>query len=395
VPYTKPAIDESGLHIPLYTDIRDDLLLQARQIFGDDIYLDTDSQDYQLIVQFSDKLDDGYKLGQMVYNNRGSGTAIGVGLDGVVKINGLRRKEAGRSQCYVVCAGVPGTWVFRGAVRDKAGHTWGLENFTIPESGSITVLATCQAPGAIYADAGTITKIATQTNGWTGVNNLVNAMVGQPVETDSSLKARQTISTAKPSKTVLLGTMGGIAEIPDVLRSRVYENDTKVFGYYGVPIPENSICAVVEGGSDQAIGEEIHLRKGPGCGTYGDVTVNIESPSTALAPPPPVKFYRPTYVDVTVQITITRRQGFVMQFVNAMKQNIADYLNALEIGTDLTTSALYVPAQSVTPDIHNPAFSIIELLIGDDAGSLSRDDMTVAFNEVTRGAVENVDIIVQ
>ncbi|MCL2084993.1 MAG: baseplate J/gp47 family protein, partial [Oscillospiraceae bacterium] len=331
---------------------------------------------------------------QQTFNSRGPGTAIGAGLDGVVKINGIRRKERGHSQCYVFVTGDPGTQIYNGMVKDKAGNLWSLEQFIIPENGGIEVMATCQTPGAIFADAGTITKIVTQTNGWRGVDNHVNAMVGQPIESDPALRARQSISTAKPSKTVLLGTMGGIAEIPDVLRSKVYENDTSVFGYYGVPIPGHSICAVVEGGDERRIANEIYLRKGPGCGTYGDVEVSLESPDRTLASPPPIRFYRPQYVDVMVQVTITPRPGYVSQIAAKMARNIMDYLNDLDIGADLTVSALYVPAQAATPDIRSPLFSIQELIIGADGAGLSRGDMKIEFNQVTRGILSNINIVV-
>lgn len=395
MPYVTPTIDESGLHIPLYAEIRDDLLQKARQIFGDDIYLDNDSQDYQLIAEFSDKLHDAYQTLQKVYNNRGPSTAIGSGLDGLLKINGLRRKEEGHSQVYLILTGTPGLSIYGGIVKDGAGNHWRLENTKITVDGTVSqVLATCQTPGAIFADAGTITKIVTQMNGWVTVNNPANAMVGQPVESDQKAKARQSISTAKPSKTVLLGTMGGIAEIPDVLRSKVYENDTNIPGFYGVPIPGHSICAVIEGGDEQAIADEIYLRKGPGCGTYGDVEVPIPSPDPTLDTPPPIRFYRPTYIDVMVQVTLTTRAGFTHRIADTMAQNIMDYLNALDIGIDLTVSALYVPAQAATPDIHAPLFSIQELLIGTADTGLSRDDMMIAFNQVTRGILSNIYVIV-
>jgi len=394
VPYEKPTIDESGLHIPLYTDIRDDLLLRAQRIFGDDIYLDPDTQDYQMIAEFCDMLDDAYQLAQQVYNNRGLSTSIGSGTDVLLKINGLRRKEAGRSQCYVVCSGTPGIKVFNGIVRDNAGNMWRLEPFHIQPDGEATVLATCQTPGAVYADVGMIARIMTQTSGWTAVTNKVTAMPGNPIESDAAAKARQSVSTARPSRTILLGVIGGIAEIPDVLRSVVYENDTNVEGYYGIPIPGHSICAVVEGGDQEEIADAIHKRKTPGCGTVGDVAIAIESPSTALAPPPPIKFFRPKYVDAKVQITIARRTGFVNQYVTEMERNVVEYLNTLDIGTDLTTSALYVPAQSVMPNISNPVFSIHEIIIGLEDDSLSRDDMEIEYNQVTRGLPENVKVVV-
>ena len=47
--YFTPYIDSAGLHIPRYTDIRDQLIEEAKSIFGSDIYVDIDSADYQFI----------------------------------------------------------------------------------------------------------------------------------------------------------------------------------------------------------------------------------------------------------------------------------------------------------------------------------------------------------
>ena len=48
--YFAPFVDDAGLHIPTYIDIRDDLIAQYKTIFGEEIYLDNDSQDYQMIA---------------------------------------------------------------------------------------------------------------------------------------------------------------------------------------------------------------------------------------------------------------------------------------------------------------------------------------------------------
>ena len=56
--YFAPYINETGIHIPTYPDIRDDLVKMYKSIFGDDVYLENDSQDYQLISIFADKTHD-------------------------------------------------------------------------------------------------------------------------------------------------------------------------------------------------------------------------------------------------------------------------------------------------------------------------------------------------
>lgn len=82
-----------------------------------------------------------------------------------------------------------------------------------------------KTPGQIYADAGTLNRIVTQTRGWESVTNSANAIVGKDIESDAAAKARQAISTARPSKTVLQGLEGGIAETAGVLRYKIYENE--------------------------------------------------------------------------------------------------------------------------------------------------------------------------
>ena len=37
MPYVPPYIDNTGMHIPTYSEIRDDLIQQMKSIFGEDI----------------------------------------------------------------------------------------------------------------------------------------------------------------------------------------------------------------------------------------------------------------------------------------------------------------------------------------------------------------------
>jgi uncharacterized phage protein gp47/JayE len=270
---------------------------------------------------------------------------------------------------------------------------WSLEDAVIGEDGTIDTLATCRTPGEIYADAGTLVQIVTQTRGWEAVTNANNAIPGKSVESDPQAKARQTISTARPSSTVLQGLTGGIAELPNVLRYRAYENDTNIEDEHGVP--GHSVCYVVEGGDEQAIGDEIYLRKTPGCGTYGDVEVDIPSPDPSLDTPPPIWFFRPTYIDVYVQVNIRQRAEYVDTMATQIQQAISDFINSLEIGDDVSVSLLETIAQSVAPNLRFPAFTLsptLPVIIGTDSGDLTETDIEVAFNASARCDPANVVI---
>lgn len=59
--YFPPYIDQTGLHIPTYNDVLEELVDAARRIFGQGLYLGTDSQDYQFIATVAEKIFDTYQ----------------------------------------------------------------------------------------------------------------------------------------------------------------------------------------------------------------------------------------------------------------------------------------------------------------------------------------------
>ena len=133
---------------------------------------------------------------------------------------------------------------------------------TIGAGGAVTVSAWAAQPGNVNAAAGQVSLIATPTAGWVAVTNPAPALAGQPVENDSQLRARQSLSVALPSKTMLAGTIAAIAATPNVTRYHVIENPTGAADSYGTPA--HSITCVVEGGTDAAA---IYNNRGIGCYT--------------------------------------------------------------------------------------------------------------------------------
>ncbi len=83
------------------------------------------------------------------YNARSPETAIGTSLDSVVKLNGIKRKGAGRSTCRVTITGTPFTQISAGAVRDRAGLIWDLPAVVvIGAQGTTDTVVTCRKNGS-------------------------------------------------------------------------------------------------------------------------------------------------------------------------------------------------------------------------------------------------------
>lgn len=378
--YFAPYIDATGYHYPTYAEIRDDIIAQFKQIYGQDIYLEPDSQDYQMISIFALKIYDGYQAIELDYNNRSPKTAVGTALDGLVKINGLVRKKASYSSAVVTLTGDPNTTILGGIVKDQADNQWQLPyKVVIPASGTVSVTAVCRTLGAIAAPAGALNKIATPMKGWISVTNTQQAVLGTAAETDTQLRARQTISVANPSQTVLEGTKGAIAAVLGVTRYAVLENDTNVTDGNG--IPAHSISAIVEGGADADVAQAIYLRKGPGCGTYGTTTVEVLNTENV---PTNISFFRPAYVTVNVNVRVKKLTRYTHEVEAAIIAYVQYYLSILAVGQSVYLSSIWAIAARAIDDITNPTFSVVEVELGVSGGSLSASNIAVPFNKVAK-----------
>lgn len=379
--YFKPYVDASGFHYPSYDDIKQELIEEMKRIYGQDLYLENDSQDYQMISAFALKIYDTYQAIELDYNNRSVKTAIGTALDTLVKNNGITRKKASYSTVKLTITGEPNTNIIGGQAKDGSDNTWALSDYyiTIPASGTIDVDATCTKLGDITTNVNTITKIVNPTKGWLSVTNKAIPIPGQPVETDEQLRKRQSISVANPSQTVIESTKGAIAAIEGVTRYRVYENDTSITDSNS--IPSHSISAVVEGGTDKEIAQAIYLRKGPGCGTHGNTTVQLIPRSTV---PINIKFSRPTYADIDVQVKVKALTGYNNEVENAILEQVRYYLSILEIGQNVYISSLWAVAARAISNITAPTFSVLEVKLAANGGNLATTDITIAHNAVAR-----------
>lgn len=385
--YFVPYIDDSGLHIPTYQDIMDYLEEQVRLIFGNDIYLGDDAQDYQLLSVFAAKLFDVMQLAELNYNNRSPATASGAALDTLVAINGLQRQPATASTATVTLTGTAGAVISRGAVQQKStGYLWSLpQTVTIGSGGTAEALVTCQQLGPVIAVPGDLSIIATPTAGWTAVTNDDAADLGRAVETDAELRARQALSVANPSQTIIESLTGGLASVPGVSLVRVYQNDTNETDANG--LPPHSIEAVVQGGADYDIAYQINLRKDDGVSTNGEESVDVVDTAGQTHT---IKFSRPEDTPIYVSINLQKLPGY--KGADSIKNAVAAYINALGIGEDVYTSAVLVAAMASMTSISNPEFNIKTLTLGTSPSPSGSEDISITYRAKASCTVANITV---
>lgn len=373
-------MDAYGLHLPTFQDIQSNLIDRAKSIFGQDIYLDNDSQDMQYIAAVAKAIYDAMLCCQLAYNNQSPQSAVGTGLDSIVKLNGIARNPATYSTVQITCIGEPETVIPGGVVQDTANQKWDLPaNVAIPASGVLSCTATSEVPGKIMAPAGTIQVIATPQYGWYSVSNAAAAVPGVATETDTELRKRQSISVDLSSQTPLSSTEAAIQAVDGVTRSRVYENYTNTTDPNG--IPSHSVAPVVEGGDDALVASAIAKSKTIGCGTFGTTQITLPSQFSVGGS---TNFSRPTEVSVDVNVTVVLLTSDYTSAVQAdIIANIEDYINTLGIGSDVEASSLYYPALSAMDDQRLPTFRISSVTVKKTGGTAG-NTIGLAWDEVAK-----------
>jgi hypothetical protein len=399
-PYAPPSVGPAGLTVPLYGSILQWVTNAYQTNYGSTVALDISQADYQQLSVFSLLINDAMGLGTLVYNNRGPSTAVGSGLDSVVKLNGMVRDGATNSSVVLNLSGDAGALINNGIVQDSNQIYWAISSPVVQLNtmGQASVTAVCQSPGAISIGAGLVTTIVNQQLGWLTATNPAAATVGASVESDSHLRARQAISVALPSNTLLAGTIAAIEQIPGIGRNQVIENPTGAVDQYGNP--PHSLAAVVEllDGTPTQVANVIYLNRGIGCQTFScatagttPVTVNIPVPGSSSGLVFACNFATPLFTPIFLSLTITTTlSGWLTTYPGLVKAALVSYLSSLQIGETVTRSALFAIAMSVMPNLLLPAYSITALTLGTASAPTGVNDISMSFGQVASSAIANI-----
>lgn len=382
-----PVLTADGITAPSYPEILDYFQAQYRLIYGADVYLGNDSQDGQFLGVIAKAQHDSNSVAIAVYASFSPSTAQGNGLASIVKSNGMTKHVATNSTVNLDIVGVAGRAVTNGVVEDAGKNRWNLPPVVnIPLAGTISVTATAQVAGAVAALPGTVTRIITPQLGWQSANNPAAAVLGAPVEQDAALRRRQTVNVAPRATTALVTTVGQVADLPGVTRYTGYENPTNVTDANG--IPRKSIAVIVEGGDLTQIAQAIANYKTQGCGTYGTTTVTVLD---IYGHPEEISFFILGEKRITLVLDLEPISGYTDDIGAKIKQQLADYVNALPPGAKVVWSRLFLPA-NLNGSAPGLAYEIDSLMIAAYPGAVANADVVVGFNEAAHLDIADITI---
>lgn len=325
------TLDDTGLTLQTLTDIVDDLTAKMQAIYGSDINVDPDSPDGQMINIFAQAAIDLREVLQAIYSGFDPDQASGVILDQRVVMNGISRKEGtytktpvditvdravslvGLDDETLLEADFP-TGVY--TIKDDAGTQWVLLASVDLTAGLTSLSFRAVNIGAVLATVNTITTPVTVIAGVTAINNSSGVEVqGVDEETDTALRIRRKKSLSNSASSYLDAIEGNLLAVEGVTSATVYENTTGATDADG--IPEHSIWAIVEGGSDADIAAMLFAKKSAGAGFYGATSVVITRSNGQLYT---VLFDRPEDASLWVEFSLALPGGVID--TDAIKESI-------------------------------------------------------------------------
>ena len=215
----------------------------------------------------------GDKNSQIAYiaNQVNPSMASGIWQDAIGEIYFIKRIPATGTVVNCTCVGAVNTVIPIGAVaQDTTGYLYSATaSGTIPSTGSVTIPFQNQTTGAFACNPGALTIIVTAVASWDTITNPSAGALGNDVESRQEFEARRSASVAANSVNSIQSIKGVLSALPDIIDCFVVDNPlgtTTNFGTTNYPIPANSVCVSVAGGTSSEIATAIWNKKPPGCG---------------------------------------------------------------------------------------------------------------------------------
>lgn len=225
------------------------------------------------------------------------------------------------------------------------------------ESVTAIISFASEEPGEVSLPNGAITKIITAPTGFLSCTNLCGYVAGRLLETDVELRQSYVDKIFSRSSRMTDSIRSAIlANCAGVTAAQVYENRTNETDSEGRP--PHSVEAVVDGGSNSDIAEQILATVSAGITTYGSVSVDVPGEDDDMIE---VCFNRPTYIYCWFKVTLTISKSSLVpaNYAELVETAIVDAMSQVENGEDV------VPQQQFLPAIYEqvPGISYIDVSI--------------------------------
>lgn len=314
--------------------------LQTRTLAIDpDWNLDPDTPDGEKLgidAEMLANLDEGIVA---AYRAKDPDSATGEALRNIGKISGVAIRDATYSVAPITITGQAGTVLpANSQIRSKVDNTLWLTTaaIVIGVSQSATGFATCVTPGRVLAAAGELTVIGTPYPGWSSVTNAA-AAPGEAAESDVEFRSRRNNSVSLPGSNMKDNMLAAVANVAGVTDVKILENNSDD-PVDPDGIPYTAIAVIVNGGTDQGIGQAMYSKYNPGTPMYprystktdtwvdppGTTGVKVQITSPATGNIETMTFQRAAALPIYVVVNVQRKGNLPSDIEQRIKDAIVE-----------------------------------------------------------------------
>lgn len=398
------GLTEDGLVIETPDEIRTAINTRMQEEFGLSIDLSDGTIEGVVIAIIAERLGELWELAEAVQSSQDPDTATGAALDGLCALTGTQRLEARESTVTLTLTGTNATVVPAGSrasvtgtedefetdadatlatltswanttayvVGDRrtnssrcyvctgAGTSAGSGGPTTTSDeitdGTVTWRYMGEGAAAVDADAtavetgptvatsGSIVNIETPISGWSSVINLLDADLGNDIESNEDLRIRREVELATPGSSPIDALRADLLEVDGVTAVTVFANNTDVTDDDGVP--PHAVECLVQGGEDQDIWDALLASVAAGIATYGDEVGTAED---SAGNSHDMAFSRPEELSIYVDVTLIKDPDtYPLDGDDQVKAAIVAYGDSIAAGKDVVASRISAAVFGVT-----------------------------------------------
>lgn len=386
-------IGVNGIVTQSLPEIISDITTDLKDIYGQNINVDSNSPDGQFINILAQIKKDILDLCVQYYNNLDTERVIGIPQQILYKLNNCIIKAYTYSYVYVnvsvsksvnlqgLDADIENPDGVGYTVSDGNGNRWILAESQTLTVGTHTLNFRAAELGNVTATPNTITIMETVIAGVFSVTNPANNYItGATGESDSEFRLRRNQTVSSPSQGFEDALQGQLLNLSNVTEAKVYSNrDNSTQN----GIPAHTVWVIVEGGSSADIGQAIYANIPPGIPMKGTQSVEVQRPNGDTET---VYYDTPTAVSLYVKMDIQWLSGNID--TDYIKSQLA--LQTFNIGQ----SAEGVNLASVVKDIVTTNGSPYNVLVSKDNTNWSEIETPTNLDEYFTISATNVSITI-
>ena len=337
-------IDANGFKAESFTEILTRLSNGLKNIYGQDINLDQDTQDGQQLGIQANIISDFQDLALYIYNSMDPDLADGANFDKLLKLLARTRLPSSRSTVDIEMVlnktvSIPASYT----IKDLNNQNWIIGTAQTLDAGTHLVSFYSEDWGNITAEPNTINEQVTILTEVVSINNPESAISGRDEESIVQVRERRNKILEINASSTIGSIIGKILDLNGVVDAVPYENMTKIYDPVR-DIQPNSYWIVVKGGDISQISEIIAKDKTGGTGLKGKVeTVYIEKfvrkDGSVREFYHDVKFDRPTEVSIHIKFKVSRKVSTQSIDIEHIKDTLAN--KEFYIAQNITVTELY------------------------------------------------------